>query len=41
METNLLSYERPQTDVIELRVDAVIMENTVLEPVTPGGEHEW
>ena len=41
METNLLSYERPQTDVIELRVDAVIMEGTVLEPVNPGGEHEW
>ena len=41
MKSELLVYECPQTEVIELRVDAVIMEGTVLEPVTPGGEHEW
>ena len=37
----LLLYERLQTDVIELRMESVIMEGTVLEPVTPGDEHDW
>lgn len=41
MESKHLNYERPQTEVFELRTESVIMENSVLEPVTPGDEHDW